>query len=160
VLIVGENEPRKRWELAVEVAAFLGEPLIWIGHRNDLDWKMAYERAVMDRARHLAVRVHRLPDAGDDQLVASYRTARVLVAPSLWEGFNLPIVEALQHGLPAVAIAPRRGYVEDVFGDHVPVADDALDVPDLARFDEEMGLTDPARYREQYVRVYEEAGIE
>lgn len=39
----------------------------------------------------------------DHELAALYRQATLLVHPSLYEGFNLPLLEAMSHGLPIVA---------------------------------------------------------
>lgn len=40
---------------------------------------------------------------GNDELAKIYRHARCFVYPSRYEGFGLPIVEAIQCGLPVVA---------------------------------------------------------
>ncbi|UTF59569.1 glycosyltransferase family 1 protein [Gilvimarinus sp. DA14] len=45
-------------------------------------------------------RVHLLGQVSDTMLATLYANALCLVMPSLYEGFGLPIVEALQHGLP------------------------------------------------------------
>jgi alpha-1,2-rhamnosyltransferase len=44
-----------------------------------------------------------LTDLSDAELRRCYQGCRALVAPSLIEGFGLPLVEALQHGLPVLA---------------------------------------------------------
>ncbi len=40
---------------------------------------------------------------GDEELVALYRTAAVLVLPSLYEGFGFPLLEAMACGTPCIA---------------------------------------------------------
>jgi glycosyltransferase involved in cell wall biosynthesis len=44
-----------------------------------------------------------LDRANDADLLHYYRSARALIAPSIVEGFSLPIVEALQNRLPVIA---------------------------------------------------------
>lgn len=49
------------------------------------------------------------------ELVALYNRAAVFVFPSLYEGFGLPVLEAMQCGCPVVA--SRRGSLPEVVGD-------------------------------------------
>jgi glycosyltransferase involved in cell wall biosynthesis len=47
--------------------------------------------------------------------VELYRTAAALVYPSRYEGFGLPVVEAMASGTPV--IASRAGSIPEVLGD-------------------------------------------
>ena len=60
----------------------------------------------------------------DDELAALYRGARCLVFPSLYEGFGLPVLEAMACGTPVVT--SRGGATEEVAGG-AAVLVDALD---------------------------------
>ena len=51
----------------------------------------------------------------DDDLLALYRGARLLAFPSLYEGFGLPVLEAMQLGLPVVC--SRASSLPEVAGD-------------------------------------------
>jgi glycosyltransferase involved in cell wall biosynthesis len=64
-----------------------------------------YYEAIYDRVRALGL-AERVRFAGyvvDDQLPLWYNAASALVFPSLYEGFGLPIVEALACGTPVIA---------------------------------------------------------
>ena len=53
----------------------------------------------------LSGRVHELGYVGDKDLPALYSSARALVFPSLYEGFGLPVIEAMACGTPVVTSA-------------------------------------------------------
>jgi glycosyltransferase involved in cell wall biosynthesis len=56
-----------------------------------------------------------LKTVAESQLGALYRCASALVYPSRYEGFGLPIVEAMASGTPI--IAARAGSIPEVLGD-------------------------------------------
>lgn len=106
-LAVGTREPRKN--LARVIAAFLqmeteGAPahLViaggagWKHHRTD-QWLRGM-RAVEKRDRT----VHLLGYLERSQLPELYREAVALVFPSVYEGFGLPILEAMSMGTPVI----------------------------------------------------------
>jgi glycosyltransferase involved in cell wall biosynthesis len=89
VLAVGTLEPRKN--LARIAAAVDGELRV-VGARG---WGNVEPPA----------NVTWLPDVGDEELAALYRGARCLVYASLYEGFGIPVAEALACGCPVVTSA-------------------------------------------------------
>jgi glycosyltransferase involved in cell wall biosynthesis len=76
----------------------------------------------------LGVRVHQLGFVPEDKLASYYRGAVAFVAPSLYEGFCLPVVEAMASGTPV--IASTAGALPEIVGDAgilvSPTDDDAL----------------------------------
>ena len=51
----------------------------------------------------LAPRLHRLGHLNDECLPALYAGAQCMVFPTLWEGFGLPMIEAMACGTPVIA---------------------------------------------------------
>ena len=65
------------------------------------------------RAEQVSIR--QLGYVPDDELPALYRRARLLLMPSLYEGFGLPVLEAMASGTPVVAA--NRGALPETAGD-------------------------------------------
>lgn len=74
-------------------------------------------------------RIHILGFIPDEDLAMLYNIATVFVMPSLYEGFGLPVVEAMQSGCPV--ISSREGSLPEVSGEAV-LYTDAHDTDALA----------------------------
>ncbi len=118
-LAVGTLEPRKNYEALL---AALGPyrarsaspaPLVVVGGAG---WKSDALRVGLSRAE-AAGAVRCLGYVDDTGLSALYRRARGLVFPSWYEGFGLPVLEALSHGCPV--ICSDRTSLPEVGGDAV-----------------------------------------
>lgn len=117
-LIVGTIEPRKGH--AQTLAAF---ELLWErGHQVNLvligkpGWRVD---TLINRLRQhpeAGKRLFWLERADDSQLIAMYRHASALLAPSEGEGFGLPLIEAAQYGRPI--IARDLPVFQEVAGEH------------------------------------------
>jgi alpha-1,3-rhamnosyl/mannosyltransferase len=113
VLAVGTLEPRKNLRRTIDATRRLGIELRIVGDRG---WG-GVEPGVGWLGR-----------VDDDELARLYRGARCLVYPSLYEGFGIPILEAMACGTPVVT--SRGGATEEVAGG-AAVLVDALDVAEV-----------------------------
>ena len=101
ILSVGSIEARKNILLAVKALPYLPEDisLVIVGrHTKYTDQVTAYAKA-----NHLDHRVRILHGVSDEELPALYAGAEAFVYPSVYEGFGIPIIEAISCGLPVVA---------------------------------------------------------
>lgn len=82
-----------------------------------------------DLSDSIARRVRYLGFVGDEALNALYNQAVCLLYPSSYEGFGIPVVEAMRAGCPVVSVGCRA--VTEVGGDALTIAE-ALDARALA----------------------------
>ena len=88
-------------------------PLVIVGRRETYPQPLTDRIFAMGRSEHVHF-IGGLENNSPD-LVALYNAAAVFVFPSLYEGFGLPVVEAMQCGCPV--ITARRGSLPEVAGD-------------------------------------------
>jgi glycosyltransferase involved in cell wall biosynthesis len=105
LLFVGAIQDRKDPLAAAAAASSLGLPLVAVGPEKD--------RALAEQLRVAGVDVRGY--VPKDELARLYRDAAALVLPSRYEGFGLPVVEAMASGTPVVA-APDEA-LQEVAGD-------------------------------------------
>ena len=113
VLAVGTLEPRKNLERAIEAAERLGVELRVVGARG---WGGVEAPGW-------------LGEVDDEELARLYRGALCVVYPSVYEGFGLPVLEAMACGAPVVTSA--GGATEEVAGG-AAVLVDPLDTQSIA----------------------------
>jgi glycosyltransferase involved in cell wall biosynthesis len=116
LLFVGAVQQRKDPRAALEAARDLQLPLVVVGPER--------EAALAEELRRLGADVRGYVDKRE--LADLYRGAVCLVVPSRYEGFGLPVLEAMASGTPVVAA--RDAALVEVAGDAAVYADNA-DLP-------------------------------
>ena len=150
LLCVGRLEPRKNWEIVLRTLAC--EP-------GELEARFAggskgdHQARLRELARRLGIesRVHFLGLVDDRTLARLYATCAAVVLPSVREGFDIPLAEALRARAPVVAsrlevhveIAGDLALYFDAGAERLPretldlaLAQRAPDPPPLATWDD------------------------
>ena len=170
-LFFGSIEPKKNVGRLLEayLSTGLALPLVVIGARA---WKSEGELSLLQHRPPDDRRIRRIDYVPSDTLVSLIRGARAVTFPSLYEGFGLPLLEAMALGTPV--LTSREGALPEVGGDAALYVD-AYDPRDIAAGLQRLAgddalcaslrerglararLFDGARYRERIGALY--AGI-
>jgi len=129
LLAVGTLEPRKNLGAAQQAARRLGMRLLVVGGRG---WGGVQPDGWLGRVP-------------DERLAELLRGARCLVYPSLYEGFGLPVVEAMACGTPVVTSA--GGATEEVAGGAAVLVDPRDPGAIAAGIEDALGRRDELRAR-------------
>src|SRR5262249_41613139 len=127
LLFYGALEPKKNVRRLIDAYLISGVevPLVMVA---DGGWQKGAH--LQPRARQCGSeqggkpsprRVHRLDYVSRSNLVTLIRGARAVVFPSLYEGFGLPVLEAMTLGTPVVA--SRESSLPEIAGDTALLVD-------------------------------------
>jgi glycosyltransferase involved in cell wall biosynthesis len=115
LLFVSAIEPRKQPLAAIDAANAVDRKLVVVGPLKDEELAAELVRRGADVRGYVP----------KEELVSLYQRAACLVFPSRYEGFGLPVVEAMACGTPVVA-APEPA-MQEVAGDAAIFTDDLAD---------------------------------
>ncbi len=123
LLVVGTLEPRKNQQLVLEAFERLASRhddlgLIIVGRQG---WMVDDLAAAIRTHRYAGTRLLWPDSVTDGELAWLYENAFLTIAPSLYEGLGVPVMEALSHGSPT--LASTGGALAEAGGDHVETID-------------------------------------
>lgn len=119
VLYVGDATWNKNLPGLIEAVKKTGLHLVIAGAafvNETFDQSNAWNKDLA-KSQSLAKQNKRIISTGfvdNEDLIALYNTAKIFVMPSFYEGFGLPVLEAMQSGCPV--ITTKRGSLQEVAG--------------------------------------------
>lgn len=146
-LFVGDRTPYKNFDVVVKALAL----------RTDLDLvivgKPLSNTESVFLEQNIAGRHHLLTGVDSERLNALYNDAFCLLYPSSYEGFGIPLIEAMRAGCPV--ITTNRSSIPEVCGDAGVMVDDIS--PDALR-QALLALEDTSMRKALVVRGFKQAG--
>lgn len=121
ILAVGKLSPRKNLEVVIKalkkIQSSIPHHLVTVGGDG---WDFQNVNSLVT-SLGLANRVHFLGYVSDEMLNALYKRATLFIYPSLFEGFGLPVLEAMASGCPV--ITSDRSSLPEVAGEAAILVD-------------------------------------
>ncbi len=132
LLFVGNPKPHKNLDTVVQAYAKARQlapfdaPLICVGNRSGSEFK------IRQRAEHLGIgdQVRLLGHVAQEALPAIYQGAALFLYPTLYEGFGLPVVEAMASGI--AVITSNTSALKEIAQSYALLVD-PLDIPAMAK---------------------------
>lgn len=155
ILALGSADPRKNIRTLMEAYGLLGEK-IKENHHLVIVWThpfLAKEISGLVHDLGLKTNVHFLQNISNEDLVLLYNAATLFAFPSHYEGFGLPLLEAMMSGTPVVAA--ENSSIPEVVGDTAFMFN-STDVKELTR-KMSMILEDPSLQNDMKRRGLERA---
>lgn len=156
VLNVGTVEVRKNILLGIRAMAKLPADL----HLVIVGRQTKYQKQLDAEIRKLGLgnRIHFLQGVPNTLLPAVYRQAEAFIYPSRYEGFGVPVIEAIQSGLPVVAATgsclEEAGGPDSLYVD--PDDADGAAAAVLSAMENRTGMVERSRH---YVRQFENQDV-
>lgn len=109
ILAVGTLEPRKNFNALLDAYVSLPEK-VQIAHPLMIVGENGWGESLFEKNKHITFTGY----LDDRELIELYRKARLFALPSLYEGFGIPVLEALSTGTPVVCsdIPPLRDIAQ------------------------------------------------
>lgn len=144
ILAIGSADPRKNIRGLVRAYSLLPHDLKE-QYRLVIIWTHAFladEISEFVEDLHIEGKVHFLMNVSNENLLLLYNIASLFVFPSLYEGFGLPLLEAMACGTPV--IAADNSSIPEIVGD-AALLFNAQDVDEMHSVIKRVLMNDPLR---------------
>jgi len=144
ILYVGTIEKRKNLISLIEACANIDMPIVVIGNQTE------YFKEVNAKVESLQMknRVHFLQNISFSDLPAIYQSANLFCYPSVFEGFGIPIIEALYSKIPVIT---SKGGVFPETGGQSSIYVDPLNIEELSvQIEKTLGADNSTRIKEGF----------
>ena len=111
---IGEIKPKKNFHVLVEMMQYMPDMQLYIAGNNSTPYAAQIEKMITDKG---LTNVHLLGKVSAEEKVWLYRHCEAFVFPSLFEGFGLPVVEAMLFRKPV--ICSHETSLIEIGGKHV-----------------------------------------
>ena len=127
ILFTGAIEPKKNVKRLIDAFQHLdtNAPLVIVGPKA---WLWKEELSLLEMNDNLKKRVRLLGHVPNHTLKALYHGARCFAFPSLYEGFGLPVLEAMSCGCPV--LTSNTSSLPEICGPHA-IYVDPYDITDI-----------------------------
>ena len=147
---IGEVKEKKNFHVLLDMMAYLPELQLYIAGKNNTPYA---DRIRADIATKGLTNVHLLGLVTEEEKVWLYRHCKAFVFPSLFEGFGLPVVEAMLFRKPV--ICSHETSLIEIGGDHVTFFPEGYPAKECAELIANAQLTpEQADANEQYARSF------
>ena len=141
ILFVGNRRRYKNFNCAVETLVLLDGYSIVIAGGGKLTL-----REIKNLSNRIPGRFFIFPILTDEDLNILYNNAFCLLYPSLYEGFGLPVIEAMKAGCPV--ISTRSSSIPEIAGDAAILVDEVIP----SEFAKSILLLEQKEFRIDYIR--------
>lgn len=111
---IGEIKPKKNFHVLVDMMQHMPDMQLYIAGNNSTPYAAEIEKMIASKG---LTNVHLLGKVSAEEKVWLYRHCEAFVFPSLFEGFGLPVVEAMLFRKPV--ICSHETSLIEIGGEHV-----------------------------------------
>ncbi|SHK39260.1 Glycosyltransferase involved in cell wall bisynthesis [Fibrobacter sp. UWT2] len=131
LLFVGSLEPRKNFKNLVKALEILDKKGIQVtlSMTGPKGWKNSSENSLLQNSP-VATNIQHLGFVSDDELRNLYANSAAVIFPSVYEGFGLPVLEALNYKTPVLT---TKGSVMEEIAEDCGIYFDAKDPESIAQ---------------------------